>query len=338
MKKKPIDPPNFFDYSNNFKLIESVASKLLWGHEVNTTTDSLPMVSICIPTFKRPQLLIEAIQSVLMQVNFSDFEIVIVDNDADETYATEIIDILNKISDKRIRYYINSQNVGVFGNWNRCIELAHGTWMTILSDDDILFDNYLDVLTNELKNNSNLNRVECKYEVFEKSGSVPKEKNNILKRKASKFVLGTKRIVTYDLYISSCFTAPHSQIYKRELAYKLGGFNPKYDPISDYVFNANYLYSFPQSLFINEHLCGYRWAVNASQRKKIKLGLCKWNKIFRRYLLKLSPSIWGRIICSFRDFSELSLLGLHKQKYVKVMNSLGIRLILIYNILMKKAL
>ena len=230
------------------------------------------------------------------------------DNDNERLYTDKIIKFLSEMNDKRIRYYVNEQNIGVFGNWNRCIELASGTWMTVLSDDDLLFEDYLVTLTNEIKQDNSLTRVECRYQIFSDSSNIVSTKKQCRRYELTKKFIGDKCNVSYDMYLFGCFTAPHTQLYKRDLAYKIGGFNPNLAPISDYVFNAKYLYSYPGGLFLNQYLCGYRWAVNASQNRLVKVGLCRWNRAFRKYLLAQKFSYSNNMVVCCLDHLELELL------------------------------
>lgn len=322
---------NFFKYKDNFAINEKVASLLKWGNEFAHA----PLVSVCIPTFQRPLLLKEAIISVLQQREFTNFEILIVDNDNEELCATEIASYLNEINDPRIRYYINAKNIGVFGNWNRCIELAVGEWMTILGDDDLLFDNYLSSLIHEIEIDNTLTRVECRYQIFTDSQNIkitPKQQRRYnLSRKS----IGDKFSVNYHMYLFGCYTAPHTQLYKRELARQIGGFNPSYAPISDYVFNAMYLYNFPQAVFINRYLCGYRWAVNASQNRVVKAGLCRWNRAFRKFLLTKQSSLLNRIFVSCLDHIELNLLDKNKSFAQRIVIHLVCRFMLLLQTIVK---
>lgn len=71
-----------------------------------------------------------------MRQSMSDFELLIVDDcSTDETrsvaehYATQ---------DTRIRLVRNESNLGLVGNWNRCIELARGEWIKFVFQDDLI--------------------------------------------------------------------------------------------------------------------------------------------------------------------------------------------------------
>lgn len=317
---------DFFEYHDNFARNNGAGYTLNYGNEL----DFVPLVSITIPTFRRPKLLKEAVKSVLQQNNFNDYEIVIVDNDDERIYTEQIVKFLTEMSDIRIRYYINDKNLGVFGNWNRCIELAHGKWMTILCDDDLLFSNYLSVLTQELEQDKSLNRVECRYQIFSDSQQIKATPKQLRRYNLSRRFLGECCNVSYNMYLFGCFTAPHTQLYKRDLAYKIGGFNPDYAPISDYVFNAMYLYNYPGGVFINQYLCGYRWSVNESQRKIVKVGICRWNRIFRLYLLAKNTTIVRRVISYFLNYQELFALDGKKNIFQKILFSAFNRLLVIY--------
>jgi glycosyltransferase involved in cell wall biosynthesis len=94
-----------------------------------------PLVSICIPAYNTSRYLRECLNSALAQT-FADFEVVLVDNaSTDETSA---IAEEYALHDPRIRCYRNEKNLGVIGNWNRCIGLARGEWIKFLCADDWL--------------------------------------------------------------------------------------------------------------------------------------------------------------------------------------------------------
>jgi glycosyltransferase involved in cell wall biosynthesis len=90
-----------------------------------------PLVSICIPTYNRAHMVGRTIESALNQT-YRNVEVVIVDNaSTDQTEA-----VVGTFTDPRIRFIKNERNLGIFGNYNRCIELAKGTYLHILHSDD----------------------------------------------------------------------------------------------------------------------------------------------------------------------------------------------------------
>lgn len=98
----------------------------------------MPIVTIAIPTYNRAKFLKSAIVSSLNQT-FDKYEVLIVDNNSTD----DTTQIVGKFRDKRITYIKNNKNIGMIGNWNRCIELARGKYIIILGDDDTLEPNFL---------------------------------------------------------------------------------------------------------------------------------------------------------------------------------------------------
>lgn len=97
-----------------------------------------PTVSVCIPTYNYGHFLGAAIDSVLAQ-EFGDFELVVVDNASeDDTPA-----VVAARSDPRLRHHRNERNLGLFGNFARCLELARGEFVKFLAADDWLHPAYL---------------------------------------------------------------------------------------------------------------------------------------------------------------------------------------------------
>jgi hypothetical protein len=92
-----------------------------------------PAVSICIPTYNGAEYLRACIDSALAQT-YEDFELLIVDDGSRD----ETLEIVRSYSDPRIRLRINTTNLGLVGNWARCIELAQGHWVKFLFQDDTL--------------------------------------------------------------------------------------------------------------------------------------------------------------------------------------------------------
>jgi len=94
-----------------------------------------PSVSVCIPTFNGEKYFRECLDSVLAQ-KFTDFEVIIVDDQSsDETFS-----IAQEYAtyDRRIHVFQNEHNLGLVGNWNRCVELAQGEWIKFVCQDDLI--------------------------------------------------------------------------------------------------------------------------------------------------------------------------------------------------------
>jgi glycosyltransferase involved in cell wall biosynthesis len=98
-----------------------------------------PSISICIPAFNRPEMLVVAVKSVRQQ-SYDDWELVVIHDGLN----TAVREAIAAISDDRIRFFENENPLGVPGNWNRCIQEARGEFVQILPDDDALCRRFLE--------------------------------------------------------------------------------------------------------------------------------------------------------------------------------------------------
>ena len=99
-----------------------------------------PLVSICIPTYNRAGMIGKAIESALGQT-YRNIEVIVVDNASTDNTGV----VVAGYSDQRFRYVKNDRNLGLFGNFNRCIELAKGKYLHILHSDDYIDPHFTEV-------------------------------------------------------------------------------------------------------------------------------------------------------------------------------------------------
>lgn len=93
---------------------------------------SIPRVSVVIPTYHRPDLVVRAIQSALAQ-SIGDLEVVaIVDGPDDETQAA-----LSTVTDSRLRVIVAPERLGNAGARNAGVTEARARWVAFLDDDDL---------------------------------------------------------------------------------------------------------------------------------------------------------------------------------------------------------
>jgi len=90
-----------------------------------------PLVSAVIPTYKRSELVLRAVNSALNQ-NYSNLEVVVVIDGPDA--ATQ--KILSGVSDHRLRVIVLPEKEGGCGARNAGVRAARGEWVAFLDDDD----------------------------------------------------------------------------------------------------------------------------------------------------------------------------------------------------------
>lgn len=93
----------------------------------------MTLCTIAIPVYNRAELVGRAVESALTQ-DISDFEVLAIDNcSTDDTW-----DRLGSFHHPKFRRLRNTENLGLFGNMSRCVELAQGKYLRILCSDDRL--------------------------------------------------------------------------------------------------------------------------------------------------------------------------------------------------------
>jgi len=114
-------------------------------------TGRQPLLSICIPTWNRADLLDFCLATVLPQseVLHSEVEVIVCDNAS--TDHTQ--DILSSYSSRySFRAFRNDQNIGIIGNITRCAsEFASGQFVWSVGDDDALCQGAIERLLNLLR-------------------------------------------------------------------------------------------------------------------------------------------------------------------------------------------
>jgi glycosyltransferase involved in cell wall biosynthesis len=105
-------------------------------------TMTAPKVSLCLLVRNEARFIAETLDSIARQT-FGDFEVHIFDNASDD--ATPEI-CAGYLGDPRFRYYRNAANIGMVANFNRCHGVARGTYVALLSGNDVLADTYLEKL------------------------------------------------------------------------------------------------------------------------------------------------------------------------------------------------
>jgi glycosyltransferase involved in cell wall biosynthesis len=92
-----------------------------------------PLVTICIPTYNRPDMLRQSLQSVLWQ-SYANLEVIVSDNASD----TDTGAVVAAFGDDRVRVDRLDTNVGLHGNLTRCLHLGRGKYRMMLPDDDLM--------------------------------------------------------------------------------------------------------------------------------------------------------------------------------------------------------
>jgi glycosyltransferase involved in cell wall biosynthesis len=281
------DINELIDFSCNEDTIEKdahVDSILLHGDP-----DAIPgaEITIGIPTYKRPHLLKEAIDSALDQKTDAPYRIVVVDNDPDFN-ITDTLETVKSFNSTRITYYKNKASIQ---SWNRCIVLAKTKWCALLHDDDLLLDNYIDTVSNIMKKHKR--PIDGLYFSF-KDNNPPHKKGNSREtiKKIISFFKNFRRIKKIPIYSNmygNNFGPPSCGItFNRRCFIESGGFDMSPLAASDWRF---LIYFSEKYDFYKANCCVgiYRWMENATLREDVSQQLVADNKKIILSLAKSNP-------------------------------------------------
>ena len=92
----------------------------------------MELISVVIPTYNRAYCIENAIRSVLAQT-YSDIEVIVIDDASDDTTRQ----VVEKIADSRVRYYLREENRGAAAARNLGVSYARGSYIAFHDSDDL---------------------------------------------------------------------------------------------------------------------------------------------------------------------------------------------------------
>jgi glycosyltransferase involved in cell wall biosynthesis len=238
---------NIFKRRNNFSRYKKEESILIVGD----LSRKEPELSIVIPTYKRTEVLKDAVDSALNQRGFEDYEVIVVDNEGVWENDTDTEALMKSYSDNRLYYYKNKNNIGQRANWNRCLELARGKWICFLQNDDCLLDDCCKECMDIIHSDSKIQALSVKLNILVRSQNGNKRialpdldhKDDVISKiiKNSRFNKQLHTLVPRDYFFGKSVYAPTGIFYKKENVMKLGGFIIDLIACDDALFNEQYI-------------------------------------------------------------------------------------------------
>lgn len=126
-----------------------------------------PLVSVAIPVFNGLPYLPQTLESVRAQT-YPNIEIVLVDGGSDEP----ALKYLRSLQDLNVRVEFLSRGTPVAETWSRSCELAHGDFIKLLCQDDLLYATAIESQVEFLLKQESAGLVFSKRDVVDADGSV----------------------------------------------------------------------------------------------------------------------------------------------------------------------
>jgi len=108
-------------------------------------------ISVILPCYNCEKFIKDSISSILNQT-FSDFELIVIDDNSTDGTLAEI----SRFSDKRIKVITKSENLGLVDSLNLGISSSQGKYILIMHGDDISMPERLQVQWDVMESNPNV--------------------------------------------------------------------------------------------------------------------------------------------------------------------------------------
>lgn len=178
-----------------------------------------PLISVVVPIYKTPEVFLrQMIESVTAQT-YPHWQLCIADGSGDTAGTKRIVD--SYLSDKRIKYKILAENLGIADNTNAAMELADGDYIALFDHDDLLSENAL-------------------YEVVDricKTGAeiVYTDEDKVTSDLSERYQPNFKPDFNLDLLRSNNYIC-HLLVVKKTLVQEVGGQKKEFDGAQDHEF------------------------------------------------------------------------------------------------------
>lgn len=171
-------------------------------------TNIRPDVTVAVMSYNNSAYIAQTIESVLAQEGVSLELFVFDDCSKDQT-----LDVLQRYtSDVRFSYEVNPNNLGMMGNYNRCLRAGTGRFVVVLGSDDLLYPGHLasQVAALELHPESDLVYTQCQW--IDETGAVTQQPVHPGHRLCSYF---GRRDEVVDLLSFDNYITPSAVMFRR---------------------------------------------------------------------------------------------------------------------------
>ncbi len=299
---------NYDEFRDCFADHADVITDLIYG---DTGYIKSPFISYVIPAYGRADLLKRTLNSVLSQQPAEcEWDVVVVDNDPQRDNETERV--IREIDNPKILYYKNRVNIGVDGNYNRCIETARGKWVAMLHADDLIMNDHLKEMYRLLTTGKILSAKRpaayiCqRYIEFSDESKVELDREKAIQTNNTYswnlkqiYNNGNLELLTQNYALMTGFYAAlpsFGTLMNREIMLKEGGFDKELGICEDII--TPYRLGEKYSVYMAPMFMGYyRFNNNESMKSSTILKIYESMLDFREYVYSRNwiTSLWGNI-------------------------------------------
>ena len=178
-----------------------------------------PLISVVVATFKQDNTLLRALNSLAEQT-YKNFEIIVVDDNADEDFSTRVEKIVSLFCEEHkhinLKFIVNTENLGSAHTRNVGIDASTGEYITFLDDDDLyLPENLEKQIENMLKTDADYGITDIK---------LYNENEKLCDNRVRNYIKSTKKEDLIRYHLKYHLAGTGTLIFKKDYIKKIGKF------------------------------------------------------------------------------------------------------------------
>lgn len=181
-----------------------------------------PDVTIGIPTYNRGETYLPSALKAALEQTHENIEILVSDNASTDNTA----DIVRGFPDPRVKYFVQSTNIGARANMNFLLARAQGRYFHVFMDDDQIDADFIEVCLESLVSRSAPGLVTTGSRVVDEDGDILRDRENL----HGNWPVEDLILAWYQrrIHLFLCSTLFNTAVLRR-----VGGFEPKYNHFDD---------------------------------------------------------------------------------------------------------
>lgn len=237
------------------------------------STNSLPLVSVCIPAYNHEKYIADCIKSIINQT-YKNIELIVIDDGSCDCTFKNMQDLESLCSKRFVNVIFQTkQNEGTCKTMNKLYSLAHGKYIFQMASDDVSKSETIDTLVDFLENHLDYALAVGDNDIIDGDGQLvywDENRNNVRSVRKAKYKtfgaflrahhpnidfnsneFGTYSTLFYGNYI------PNGYLIRRDILKKTGPFTTD-APLEDWWFMMQ-VSKYAKIKYINRVLFSYRW-------------------------------------------------------------------------------
>ncbi len=261
----------------------------------------IPSISVVIPAYKRENLILPTLRSVLQQTRQPN-EVIVIDDASPDGTVEAVNAFARENPSLHLRCVVQESNRGVSAARNRGIREATGEWVAFLDSDDLWTPGHLEMLTAKLKSSD-------ADVVFSRAARFSSYSPDILHRNWAASCANAEDVV--QALIRVCYVLPSASMVRRSVLIDHGLYDE--DPLIQHGEDTDLCLRMAAEgrrfSLVDEYTCLYRQHSQSACAQKVKLyrasmccyqkhranprySLSEWNEGCSYYQAKLARALY----------------------------------------------